>query len=865
VCATGAGDTIYVKEGTYTDASLHRIWTSDDSFVGLASGTDAQHMTTVMGAPGEAIPHLAFQNAINISDNSANSVRNWVAFKNLKVGKATTTTGGDEGGGEIAAEGGNILIENVEIIHAYRHAVAAFRNNNLNNGGSIHHLTIRNSRFHDIGETAFDNGYGVYYEGDNFVMEHTEIYNVNGAALQIFDFDTGRSSHTPKIRYNYFHDITEAPRSTGNPQCFGVALDGNDAEVHHNVLEGSTCDRLYGISSAGQRAKIFNNIILNFFGAPIQFSGATTGNVASNNIMLGNGNSNNISNLNGATISESTNKKTGALTDCTPSTSTYTHKAGSSCIDAGTDIGFTFNGSAPDQGAFETFGFSSGTVNENSLDVTLGMSLNTPVQNLTTDWTALVSAVARTTTAVNTLTLTESVVRVTFNGAVCAGGETWTTTALATAATDSAEIGGSSWADLNQPMTAFSAQAVTNNCGSAPPTPPASGLHIHYKLDESSGMTAADEVADRDGTHTNSPSITTGKTGNALSFPDGTTESYLAIPYGNTLNPSTSSLSVCLGVLPHSTSPSQKIVFSVDNGTNQRFYIGWIGGTWGIGIQASGFTTGSEFPLAAEWTRLCLVANSGTDIATLYVNGVKGTSAQVAKSYTSYSFSSNFKVGVGTFSVNYGGSTADDVKIYAATALTDQEVLDDYDAWNQTSPTPTGTYSQVSHQFQLLRTPATSYGSASGSVNVIVGGAINIVTQVDCTGSDCDPTALRLYYSKNGGTFLPVPDDCTVDGVCFYGNTDADILSGTVECCVSGALTENDGPTNTTASAIPNVDLAEDGSFVRRSVLKFGTSVVASDTFDFKEYHQTGVAMDGYTPSGGARVTIVSPAAGVGF
>jgi hypothetical protein len=125
---------------------------------------------------------------------------------------------------------------------------------------------------------------------------------------------------------------------------------------------------------------------------------------------------------------------------------------------------------------------------------------------------------------------------------------------------------------------------------------------------------------------------------------------------------------------------------------------------------------------------------------------------------------------------------------------------------------------------------------------------------------------MRLYYSKNGGAFVQVPDVCAADGVCFFGTPDADILSGTVECCLSGALTENDGPTNTT-SAVSVIDLAQNGSYVRRSILKFGASTVPNvDTFCFKEYHQTdiGNTLDAYTPAGGACVNIVPMVAGTG-
>jgi hypothetical protein len=177
-------------------------------------------------------------------------------------------------------------------------------------------------------------------------------------------------------------------------------------------------------------------------------------------------------------------------------------------------------------------------------------------------------------------------------------------------------------------------------------------------------------------------------------------------------------------------------------------------------------------------------------------------------------------------------------------------------------PDPDGTFSQVTHQFQRVRTPATNYRGASATGKVIAGGAIALITQIDCTVANCDSTSLRLYYSKNGGAFVQVPDVCASDGVCFFGTPDADVLSGTVECCLSGALTQNDGPTSTN-SDVAIVDLGQDGSFTRRSILRFGSSVTPGDTFCFKEYHQTDIGnpMNDYTPAGGACVNIAPVAA----
>jgi hypothetical protein len=877
-CATAAGDVVVVKAGTYS-GNNHRIKMDTDCMNNcFKSGTSDSMRTWIMGDPTGARPVINIPEWFSSYGYNAFH-RDWYGIKYLLI----DGTGGptSDGSQVIMPGGGNIIIDDVEIRNATFDAIAAHI---LTTTAVNHHLTVKNSALHDYGQTPLNNGYSIYYEGEDLVFENNHVYNGNGAGMQVYSAVSGQNSHRAIIRYNYIHDITAALRADGSSQCWGIIADGNDVQIYRNIVDGATCTLFYGIGVSGQRAKIYHNTVMNWPSWPVEFFSATTGNLVSNNIFIGNGNSNNVKNTGVATVTEQTNKKATSVTGCISAT-TFALTAGSTCIGAGTALTGVlqtqFNGSLPDQGAFESFTFSSGTVNENNMDVTLGMSLNTPVLPASGQTTWAVNN-SRTVTAASRLTGSDSVVRITFNGAVCAG-ESWTAAYTASNVTDSSAIGGANWANLNQPLLTFSAQSVTNNCGSPPPSDPGTPT-IHYTFEENTGTNVADQQpvtgGDQPGTLTNGPSWTAGHTGFGVSFADSATEQYVAVPYGSGVNPSTQSLTICLGVLPHSTTPSQKIVFSADNGSSQRFYIGWVTNgaskTWQLGIQSSGFgQTASEFPLVAEWTRLCVVSDSGADpdTATLYVNGVAGGTANASvKTFTSYTLASNFKVGVGTFSTNYGGSTADDLKIYTS-ALSASDIEDDYQNWAQASPAPTGIYSQVTHKWQRLRRNAggtaddfTVSGVTNGiSISVMVSGAIALVTQIDCTTANCDPTGLKLHVSKNGGAFMAVPDDCNVIGVCFYGNPDIDVVSGTVECCLTGALTENDGPTNTTASAIPVFDLTQDASIVRRSVLRFSSTVSVGDTFDFKEYHQTDFPMDSYTPSGGARVTIANPSIGVGF
>jgi hypothetical protein len=267
------------------------------------------------------------------------------------------------------------------------------------------------------------------------------------------------------------------------------------------------------------------------------------------------------------------------------------------------------------------------------------------------------------------------------------------------------------------------------------------------------------------------------------------------------------------------------------------------------------------------------VFNSGTDIATLYVNGVAGTSAAAVKAYTSFTLSGNIELGrIGGIAGGTTGATIDDFKLYTS-ALTAQEVADDYTAWNQVASDPVGTFEQKTHKWQRLRKnisgtadDLTINGTANGITPlVIVGGALELITQIDCTVANCDPTGLKLYYNVDGGTFLPLPDAPTSDGVSFYGNTsDSTVVSGAVTCPLTGALSCTDGSTQFTASAVPLFDLAQNASIVRRSVIQFASSVASGKTYCFKEYHQTELPMDAYTPSAGACLTTTPVMAGGG-
>jgi hypothetical protein len=724
-------------------------------------------------------------------------------------------------------------------------------------GRGIQNVTVERNILHNIGRIlngtqgcdifeGTNGDHAIYIEGStNVTIKHNIFYDIrNGFPLHVYP----SPSSNLKILHNTFADPGLAtPTPVRSPILCGGAM--SSGEWSNNIAYQPVVGFITPIGGCTfTSTNVKNNIVstatlfqLNGSGVATPSGVTASGNLTSTNPLFTNAASRDYS-----------------LTSTSPA------------INAGVNVSLAFNGSLPDIGALETSGgFSGAVIDLNVMDVTLGMNLNTPLLPATgiTGFTVACSGSDCGTPVVASATRktgTDSVVRLTLSGigddGNCDAAQIWTVTYAPGNVTDSALLGGSA----TQPLFGFTNQAVTETC-SGSGTPPPAGVHIHYKLDDGSGTNANDETANNlDGTLTNSATWTaTAHTdGGVVTAADST--QYLAIPYGSGVNPSTQSLTIAVGILVDaSRTAGNEIYLGSTAGTNQRFHVGTISSAWGLGIQSSSLTVASNLAVTSGWHRICLNVNSGTDIATLFVDGVQGTGS-AAKAFTSYTLASNLRLG-SPFD-DAPPATYDELKVWTSV----ESCADDFAAWEQVAPAPTGTFEQKTHKWQRLRKTSldaaedyTAAGVANGiTITVIPGAAVALVTQIDCTVANCDPTGSRLYFSKNGGAFTQVPDVCASDGVCFFGTPDSDVVSGTVTCCLTGALTANDGPTNTSADAVPVFDLTQNASFVRRSVIKFSTAVAPGDTFAFKEYHQTDIALNTYTPSGGAALVIGSYAAG---
>lgn len=836
--SAASGDTCIIQAGTYTTASTSQ-------FVSISKSNLTFQSETPQGAKLNGQSNLTFT-AFDVTTGG-----NGLTVKDFEM----------YGFSGAAVNGSTTNISNVTIIGNLIHDIgrncsqSAFGQVGIFFGTGTTNLNISHNTFYSIGR---------FLNGESGCTQSTEPRGDHGIYIG--------NSNGLTIRHNIFYLL-----KSGFPIHLYPNAQAN-VVIQHNVFHVPVVTHLNGaivLRNTITNLDISNNI---FYHLGDQSPGALNegatgpsnyaGTAVFKNNVLSDGSCVSTSRCNsipGLTISGNLASTNPQLVD--PTNHNYTLTASSSSlINAGLNEGLVFNGSAPDIGAYETFGFSSAVIDTNVMDVTLAMSLDTPVlpsASMTGFTVGCTGSNCGTPVVASAIRKTgsDSIIRLTISGiggtGNCDPAQTWTVTYTSGSGNVTSTAGNGS--GVNQPLLSFSTQPVTETC-SGSGTPPPAGPYIQYEFEDGSGTNVNDSTANNlDGTLTNSPVFGTGHTSGGVVTTDSSTQ-YVAVPYGNTVNPSTQSLTIAFGVLVTSgLETADRAYFGTTGLSSNRLYISTGNGSWRIGIQSSDDGAASNLAVTSGWHRVCLNVDSGADTATLYLDGVAGTTG-AAKTYTSYTLASDFRIG-SPFSGSTPGATYDEFKVWQSVV----SCATDFAAWELPPANPTGTFEQKTHKFQRLRKTGAGnpedMGSNGGAISIIPGGAFQLIIQTDCTGANCDPVGQRLLYSKNGGAYTAVPDSFTADGISFYGTTsDTDIVSATVTCCLTGALTATDGITIFTSSAIPNVDLAQNASVVQRYVVKFDTTVTVGTTYAFRLYDQVGIAFDTYTTT--PTVTIMDYAAG---
>lgn len=342
---------------------------------------------------------------------------------------------------------------------------------------NAHNITLDDLYIHDqVSPTCVAGAfyYGMYlHDGTNVTLTRSRIQGNPGGGVQLFpgplsavSMDRNVISGNNSCATSRIGGIIVATDSTGG------AISG--VSITHNLIYGNGGGgggggiRLYATTNTQTGTAIYNNTIYGNLagtgtGYGINIQAAPSGTLIKNNHIVGNA-TGQIIDAGTGTV-QANNRTTGTVTDCTVSTSNFTHKAASSCIDAGTNVGLPYNGSAPDIGAFETFVFASCEVPfsaANTIQATFTSNANLLGSTLTTftarrngSNNALTGAASKIGDTIVSLPITTTYV----------GGDTADISWSSGGFTDNALIGGS----LNQPyVQTLTNQSCTNNAGGVP-------------------------------------------------------------------------------------------------------------------------------------------------------------------------------------------------------------------------------------------------------------------------------------------------------------------------------------------------------------------------------------------------------------
>lgn len=836
-----AGDTMYIREGTYLERFINDIPAGPSASV--QTTISAYNDETVILRPSSSASSVRVLDLTSIDNvrfygldfdaiNVTGEAIKFVGVDNVTIDGPAPVAGvfkckiqnssqqGSGGAGFQFGAGNNKILRNCEIFdNGLLVLTAPYSHGVYNSGGA--NVLIEGNYFHGNGCNAIQ----MYPNPTNGILRRNVFADngvTSGCGTNVVMTNTGHI-----FEYNVLYMDEE----TGT----GVASSTNvprDHIIRHNTIYNQSTNCI-SISSAAINITVQNNLLIE--------CGTAINNLGTGTVLTGNLST-------GTAASHFTSTTSGAFD--------LTLKSSSTAINGGTDIGLAYCGSNPDQGAFETPVVTAASINGNLLDVTI-CSRFPPIRPLGT-WTAFCTGAGCGTPVTSNVSLlggSGGIVRVTVDGitgGACAAGQTWTISASG-ANTDSAFIGHMGpqplYTTTNFPVDSSACDGVA--AGGAP----AGAIAIYAFEDNTNDSSGNSNHAIGSG----SISYTTGHMSQGVLTTAGV-NSYIDTGLLSGHNPSTSHLVIAtwLYIDPANLGDTTD-VFGTSLGTDQRLYVARHSGNyWIMGIGATNGTA-SEFPTVNGWTHVCLKMHPTGDIATLYINGVAGmlNGASVITGYGSYTFASTLRFGLpqGFATSLSGAHVFDDAYIYT----TDVSCTDIYNAGQP--PTATATVTQVSHQLEGVFTNSGVVdvrGDPGDQHDVVELGIAAVKAQLNCTGGPCGVVQPRFRYNINGGTFTNVvPDTATADGIYYWGSDiPAGFNNGVADGPIVPGLTHTDGITLTTSSAIPTIDMAEDTSYTLRGVFRIGAPI--GTVVCFKIYDQGGSALASYTPAEGACLTVVS-------
>ena len=414
-----AGDTVYLRGGTYT-------YTKQQGLVGK-SGT-AGNLIKVWAYPGETpvITRSATGYTTDIYWHRSGIFfsGNYVHFKGLEITGYKNISGNVEDG-LLAYDANNNIFEQLNIHHNF-HGMY-IENNSSNN-------LVLNSDFHnnytDYNGGGDSDGLGISYNtGTNNVVQGCRAWNNGDDGFDTFEAKGLVTFKNSWAWHNGYVYGTTTPAGNGvgfklgSNFLQGTTLQNTVVRVVQNTVSADNRDSGYHINEGDHRVQLYNNVSYANGVTGLNFHWNNLVHTFKNNLSFGNGNrqvevsTNSISSNNSYGTGYSDGGSGWALTTSAadfvsldvsqlanprqadgslPIITAFTLAAGSDLINAGTNVGLPYNGSAPDIGAFE-YGGTVSTTDTTPPTVPTNLSASGTTQTQTTlSWTAATDAVGVT-------------------------------------------------------------------------------------------------------------------------------------------------------------------------------------------------------------------------------------------------------------------------------------------------------------------------------------------------------------------------------------------------------------------------------------------------------------------------------------
>lgn len=456
-CLTAAGDTLRIGQGTYVESI---IYTSLP-----VSGTAANHIT---------ITKIIGENRPLIQPNTGcygllmHNSRNYIDYIDLNFSGVNMNDCALDSAGSLVSAGSDngptgTVFRSVDIMDS--------PGSNLINGDNllVEDFVIAGTgwRSHATGYPQGSNGfYGAKLRNSH--VNRGLFYGNQCAAIRTYNSAASPSASNNLIENLYAYQNGEGKGLGGASTCSAATfIIGDQNNTYRHLVGDDGGRRCVWVRTSGSSTtgnKIFNvTCTRHAYGLVFENNTTVANTHVANSIFLDNTSANVLNT--GFNTTLQTNITSGTLSTYTPGAGTFTLKAGSPAIDAGTNVGLPYNGSAPDIGAFETFLVASCQVPNgaaSTIQVTftsnaylLGDVLTTFTARRNGSNNALTGAASKIGDMIISLPLT------TTYGAGDTADISWASGGL----TDGARIGGT----LSQPfLQTLTNQTCTNNAGGAP-------------------------------------------------------------------------------------------------------------------------------------------------------------------------------------------------------------------------------------------------------------------------------------------------------------------------------------------------------------------------------------------------------------